>query len=390
MVAHGPEFDGDGMTSRERATLPDSLRLALAWLNQRLDEPIKLDQLATVAGVRPRTIEAHFKAHLGVTPLGWIRKTRLARARQQLLTADDDASVTQIAIHNGFAELGRFAAHYRKEFGELPSDTMKAARKNPALADVDDEALRLTWRAFASAFMVAPEANRAALEDIDRALQLAPHFALPKAIAAWCWSQRAAHGFSTTPQQDRATALRYCDEASRMASRDGTALSLCSGALTLSRRLNEADRLGERALAIEPWSPWAWVRRGWLSAYQGDHDGAVRELQMTLHLMPFEPIRHLAFIGIGCAHFNAGRYERAANWVQSGTESVPDSFWADRVRVAAIAHTGAHSEARRLARSLLRRDRNLTVHDALTAWPFPQAFMHRLGEGLQLAGVPRA
>ncbi len=390
MGKHESQMDGDGLTPRERATLPESLKLALSFLNQRLDEPIKLDQLATIAGVRPRTIEAHFKAHLGVTPLGWVRKTRLARVRQQLMMADEDASVTQIANDNGFAELGRFAAHYRKEFGELPSDTLKAARKNPALADVDDEALRLTWRAFASAFMVAPDANRAALEDIGGAQELAPHFALPKAIAAWCWSQRAAHGFSATPQSDRQTALRYCDEASRIAPRDGTTLSLCSGALTLSRRLNEADRLGERALAIEPWSPWGWVRRGWLSAYQGDHDGAVRELQMTLNLMPFEPIRHLAFIGIGCAHFNAGRYERGARWVQSGTESVPESFWADRVRVAAVALSGARAEARRLARSLLRRDRNLTVQGARMAWPFPQAFMQRLGDGLEIADVPRS
>jgi hypothetical protein len=111
---------------------------------------------------------------------------------------------------------------------------------------------------------------------------------------------------------------------------------------------------------------------------------------MTLQLMPIEPLRHIAFIGIGCAHFNAGRYERAARWVQSGTESVPDSFWADRVRVAALVHAGAHAEARRLARVLLRKDRNLTVHSAQNAWPFPQAFMNRLGEGLQRAGVPRS
>ena len=75
-----PDHDSDGMTRHERATLPDSLKLALSWLNQRLDEPIRLDELATVAGVRPRTLEVHFKAHLGVTPLGWVRKTRLARA----------------------------------------------------------------------------------------------------------------------------------------------------------------------------------------------------------------------------------------------------------------------------------------------------------------------
>jgi hypothetical protein len=33
---------------------------------------------------------------------------------------------------------------------------------------------------------------------------------------------------------------------------------------------------------MAPWSPWGWVRRGWLSAYGGDSDGALRELHITL------------------------------------------------------------------------------------------------------------
>jgi AraC-like DNA-binding protein len=390
MDPHAAQVGRDGLTFRERATLPDSLKLALGWLNQRLDETVKLDELAAVAGVRPRTLEVHFKTHLGVTPLGWVRKTRLARVRQQLLAADGDASVTRIAIGNGFVELGRFAAQYRKQFGELPSDTLRAARQSPVVEDVDDEALRLTWRALTSAYTVGFSASRSALDDVARAQELAPHFALPKAVAAWCWAQRAAHGFSATPDVDRAAALRCSDEAVGMGGQDALSLSVCSGALTLSRRLNEADRLVERALAIEPWSPWALIRRAWLSAYRGDREGALRELHMTLRSMPIEPLRHIAFIGIGCVHFDAGRYERAARWIQDGVESVPDSFWADRVRVAAISHTGARAEARRLARKLLRKDGNLTVRAARVAWPFPQAFMDRLADGLECAGVPRS
>ena len=45
----------DGLTPRERASLPESLTRALGFLNQRLEEPIALDDLAGVAGVRPRT-----------------------------------------------------------------------------------------------------------------------------------------------------------------------------------------------------------------------------------------------------------------------------------------------------------------------------------------------
>jgi len=51
-------------------------------------------------------------------------------------------------------------------------------------------------------------------------------------------------------------------------------------------------------------------------------------------------------------------------------------------------HAGARSEARRCARSLLRKDANLTVSIAREAWPFRPAFMHRVAEGLASAGVP--
>jgi AraC-like DNA-binding protein len=375
-----------------RHVLPSSVVRALGWLKDRLDEPIQLDTLAAAAGVRPRTLEAHFKQYLGTTPLGWVRHMRLARARQQLLSATAEGSVTGVALANGFTELGRFATQYRREFGELPSQTLKAIRGRlpNSAGDFDDEALRLSWRALSSAFMVGPEPCNSALTDVERAQELAPDQALPKAIAAWCWSQRAAHNFSSTPQLDRAQALQLADQAARLAHNDALALSLCSGALTLTRRLADADRLIERSLALDPWSPWGWVRRGWLSAYMGDDDAALRELQITLRLMPFEPLRHLLFIGIGCVHFNAGRYERAARWIADGVAAGPESFWAERVRVASVAHAGAKSEARRCARRLLRKDANLTVAVARDAWPFAPSFMQRLGDGLEIAGVPRA
>jgi AraC-like DNA-binding protein len=375
-----------------RDALPVSLAHALDWLAARPDEPVKLEALANVAGVRPRTLEAHLRLYLGTTPLGWVRRMRLQRARQQLLGATDEVSITRVAVANGFGQLGRFAAQYRRQFGELPSETLKAARgkSSKGADDVLDEVSRLSWRALASAFMVGPSPCGAALADVERAQELAPHDALPKAIAAWCWSQRAAHGFSTTPERDRATALQLAEEAARLGPDDPLALSLCSGGLTLARRLARADRLIERSLAMDPWSPWAWIRRGWLSAYMGDDDGALRELQITLRLMPFEPLRHLLFIGIGCVHFDAERYERAARWIGDGVAAGPESFWAERVLIAAVTHCGARSEARRYARNLLRKDKSLTVAGAREAWPFRPAFMDRLCDGLAVAGVPVA
>ena len=84
-----------------------------------------------------------------------------------------------------------------------------------------------------------------------------------------------------------------------------------------------------------------------MSAYFGDSEGAIRELRTALHLLPFEPLRHISFIGMGCAHFVAERYERAALWVRSGVEVCPGSFWAERIAIAAAALMGARAEARR-------------------------------------------
>src|SRR5215216_6299418 len=134
--------------------LPRDLVRALAWLRGHSDDPVRLESLARVAGVAPRTLETHFKEFLGTTPLGWVRQTRLVHARRALLDPMGSASVTQVAMDSGFTQLGRFAAQYCLQFGEVPSQTLRRVRQ--AMTDeVDDEALRLAWGAIPAVFAVA-------------------------------------------------------------------------------------------------------------------------------------------------------------------------------------------------------------------------------------------
>jgi len=327
-----PEFSG---------ALPADLVRALSWLRGHLAEPVDLPSLAGIAGVHARTLEMHFRIFLGTTPLGFVRRMRLARARQELLRPRTEATVTGIALANGFSQMGRFAAQYRSAFRELPSTTIRRARHASAgCFDGDlDEATRLTSIALPLAFAVGRAQCNAALDELGRPQELAPGYGLPKAIAGWCWAQRAAHDFGSTPEADRERACRLAEEAYDLAPDDALTVTLSSGALVLLHRLEEADRRLERALALDPWLAYAWIRRGWMSAYLGDSDSAVRELKIALHLMPFEPLRHITFIGMGCAHFVAGRYDRAALWIRSGVEAYPDSHWAQRIAVAAVALT---------------------------------------------------
>lgn len=139
--------------------LPADIVSALRWLRGHLSEPVRLEQLADIAGVRPRTLETHFKLFLGTTPLGWVRRMRLTQARQRLLRSAGKTTVTDVAVATGFNQLGRFAAEYRKMFGELPSATVRRLQGPPAEKfDEDiDEAIRLTLSALPLAFAVERE-----------------------------------------------------------------------------------------------------------------------------------------------------------------------------------------------------------------------------------------
>jgi transcriptional regulator GlxA family with amidase domain len=103
----------------------------------RLDEalpgwcqaPVRVAQLARAAGVSTRTVHRAFRRQLGTSPIVRIRDERLDLARRQLLEAGPDATVTSVAFDWGFLHLGRFAALYRRCFGERPSDTLRRVRE---------------------------------------------------------------------------------------------------------------------------------------------------------------------------------------------------------------------------------------------------------------------
>jgi adenylate cyclase len=87
--------------------------------------------LVAASGVAPRTLAKHFKAFVGVPPLGYLARLRLAAAREALLGGAHGRSVTDVAIENGFTHLGRFSVRYRRQFGEAPSATLKGVRTKP-------------------------------------------------------------------------------------------------------------------------------------------------------------------------------------------------------------------------------------------------------------------
>ena len=90
-----------------------------------------LSSLCRVAGLSERGLREAFYSVRGIAPKQWMLAERLQGVRRVLSDGcSGRATVTRVATDFGFFELGRFAATYRKAFGEAPSATLRGARRN--------------------------------------------------------------------------------------------------------------------------------------------------------------------------------------------------------------------------------------------------------------------
>lgn len=110
-------------------TTSSSVRRLEEYIEANWDRPLDVESLASVANVSARSIFRQFKKSRGYSPLTFVKKVRLQKARALLLGVDQRATVTSIALKCGFQNVGHFAADYRLEFRELPSETLARARR---------------------------------------------------------------------------------------------------------------------------------------------------------------------------------------------------------------------------------------------------------------------
>jgi transcriptional regulator GlxA family with amidase domain len=103
---------------------PEARYRATSWIDANLTESIGVDNVATAIGVGVRSLQLSFKRILGCSPHEFIMRRRLESARQMLIGASVEDSVTAIATKFDFSELGRFSQRYRDHFGETLSETL--------------------------------------------------------------------------------------------------------------------------------------------------------------------------------------------------------------------------------------------------------------------------
>lgn len=93
-----------------------------------VDDHVNLSDVCRVTAVSERALQYAFKEAMGLTPLAYLTRVRLHRAREALLAGTHGTTTVSVeALKWGFWHFGEFSRAYKNCFGELPSDTLRRA-----------------------------------------------------------------------------------------------------------------------------------------------------------------------------------------------------------------------------------------------------------------------
>ncbi|MFL6776148.1 MAG: winged helix-turn-helix domain-containing protein [Sphingomicrobium sp.] len=146
-----------------------------------------------------------------------------------------------------------------------------------------------------------------ALELLERALVLDPHFAPALAQAAGCHSQIYENGWDKERQWHRTQGLVLADRALMNGAEDASVLAQLANALMdLEADVARAIALADRAIAINPGLARAWFISGLAHLLDHDAELAVQHLQTAARLDPISPLNDVIRAHIAVGRFLAG------------------------------------------------------------------------------------
>jgi AraC-like DNA-binding protein len=104
---------------------------AREFIDHHLDQRLSLASVCRASYSSPRALEYGFQEVFGISPMAYVRCSRLSRVRRELYGAPSvNGIVTQLAMKWGFWHLSQFSKDYYELFGELPSATLSRANNH--------------------------------------------------------------------------------------------------------------------------------------------------------------------------------------------------------------------------------------------------------------------
>lgn len=125
----------DALAAGSRTVTTDPrLATAAAFMHDNLERPIKVADLAGLAGLSANRFATLFREAYGLPPADYVNRERVAAARRLLQSADD--SIADIAMKYGFSSSQYFATVFKRYSGVTPSQYRRRSNgsKSPVVS----------------------------------------------------------------------------------------------------------------------------------------------------------------------------------------------------------------------------------------------------------------
>ncbi len=100
---------------------------AIRWIHSRYADALRIEELASIAGMSVTSFHRHFRAVTSMTPVQYQKQIRLQTARSRLMSTAQDVAEVGFAV--GYHSPSQFSREYRRFFGQPPGKDGEHLRK---------------------------------------------------------------------------------------------------------------------------------------------------------------------------------------------------------------------------------------------------------------------
>lgn len=116
-----------GTIRKEDAEKIKVMKRVLTFLHGNFSRPLKVEEIASVAGMNPQYFCRYFKKLTGKTIMEYVNEVRVDHACQELMQTDD--KIIEVAMRSGYDNIGYFIRRFQQSRQMTPSEYRKKWKK---------------------------------------------------------------------------------------------------------------------------------------------------------------------------------------------------------------------------------------------------------------------
>ncbi|WP_019536948.1 AraC family transcriptional regulator [Paenibacillus ginsengihumi] len=128
LAGYASELQNNPAPREKPSAIQQQVEQAIRWLTLQYYQPISIEQMAQTLGYHRTHLSKMFKQHTGLSPVQFLLKIRMERAKRLLM---EPLTIEQVASSVGFADPLYFSKQFKKWYGKSPSEYRQDQHFNP-------------------------------------------------------------------------------------------------------------------------------------------------------------------------------------------------------------------------------------------------------------------